>query len=234
MYAHAARQLADRGLDLPGDLVARIERALDHLWATRRAQDGLLSCFHPWEVADDSPRWDSWGHQPFDRFGSWRARKLELVAALEIDDEGAAVGSSRFVVGSVAFNAMVGFNLVELAALTGASRWAARARSLTDAIEERWDPGLRTWIDAAAGDPPSARVRTVDALLPVLVSGDVERCDAAWAQIVDATAFAAPFGPTGVHRGEPSFDPDGYWRGAAWPQLCYLLWVAAVARDASA
>ena len=227
MYAHAARQLAARGFDLPGDLVARIERALEHLWATRRAQNGLLSCFHPWEVADDSPRWDSWGDQPFDRFGSWRARKLEFVAALEVDGEGAAVGSSRFVVGSAAFNALVAFNLGELAAMTGARQWAARAWSLTDAIEERWDRELLTWVDAAAGEPPSTRVRTVDALLPVLVSRDVAHCDAAWAQIVDATAFAAPFGPTGVHRAELSFDPDGYWRGAAWPQLSYLLWVAA-------
>ncbi|MGH8825381.1 MAG: MGH1-like glycoside hydrolase domain-containing protein [Jiangellaceae bacterium] len=227
MYAHAARQLAARGFDLPGDLITRIEHALEQLWATRRADSGLLLCFHPWEVADDSPRWDSWDHQPFDRFGSWRARKAELVAALELDDEDAAVGSSRFVVGSVAFNALVAFNLGELAALTGASRWAARARALTDAIEQRWDPALLTWVDAAAGDPPSARVRTLDALLPLLVSQDVAHRDAGWAQILDPAAFATRFGPCGVHRAEPSFDPNGYWRGAAWPQLNYLLWVAA-------
>ena len=30
-----------------------------------------------------------------------------------------------------------------------------------------------------------------------------------------------------MHRDEPSFDPGSYWRGSAWPQLSYLLWVAA-------
>jgi hypothetical protein len=227
MYAHAARQLAVRGFEVSGELVTRIERALEHLWATRRADSGLLSVVHPWEVADDSPRWDSWGQQPFDRFGSWRTRKLELVAALELDEEYAAVGSSRFAVGSVAFNALVAFNLEELAALTGAARWRKRALALIDAIEERWDPALRTWVDAAAGGPPSCRVRTVDALLPVLVTRDANRSQAVWAQLADPHAFAAPFGPRGVHRAEPSFDPAGYWRGAAWPQLNYLLWVAA-------
>ena len=32
--------------------------------------------------------------------------------------------------------------------------------------------------------------------------------------------------PTGVHRGEPSFDPDAYWRGPVWPQLAYLMVLA--------
>jgi glycogen debranching enzyme len=30
-----------------------------------------------------------------------------------------------------------------------------------------------------------------------------------------------------VHRAEPTFAPDVYWRGPTWPQLSYLLWVAA-------
>ena len=33
--------------------------------------------------------------------------------------------------------------------------------------------------------------------------------------------------PGGVHRDEPTFEPTTYWRGPAWPQLTYLLWVAA-------
>ena len=31
-----------------------------------------------------------------------------------------------------------------------------------------------------------------------------------------------------MHRGEPVFDPEGYWRGSAWPQLTYLLTLAGV------
>ena len=33
------------------------------------------------------------------------------------------------------------------------------------------------------------------------------------------TPSAAGSGPTGVHRDEPAFDPRGYWRGSAWPQI---------------
>lgn len=227
MYAHAARRLAGWGFRLPAGLVERIERAMEDLWTRRRCADGLLSCFHPWEVADDSPRWDAWSDLPFDRFGTWRDRKLELVAALELDAGDAAVGSTRFAVRSAAFNALVAFNLVELAELTGGARWRERAFELTDALEDCWDPALATWADAADGDPPSGRVRTVDALLPVLVSREAERCDAVWAQLADPGAFAGRFGACGVHRAEPAFDPDAYWRGAAWPQLNYLLWVAA-------
>lgn len=226
MYGHVARQLAVWGVDLPDALVERIRRAFEHLWS-RRAGNGLLSCFHPWEVADDSPRWDSWTDLPFDRFGTWRARKLELVTALELDDEAAAVGSSSFTVQSAAFNALVAFNLAEFAQLTGDRRSDERARSLTEALEDRWIPDVATWADSADGDPASCRVRTLDALLPVLVSREPDRLDAAWAQLEEPEAFAARFGPCGVHRCEPAFDPDGYWRGAAWPQLSYLLWVAA-------
>lgn len=226
MYGHVARQLTIWGMDVSDALVARMERAFEHLWR-RRAGNGLLSCFHPWEVADDSPRWDSWADLPFDRFGTWRARKLELVSAVQLDDEDAAVGSATFTVQSAAFNALVAFNLAELAQVTGDPRWEDRARSLADALEHRWVPDLATWADAADGNPASCRVRTLDALLPVLVSHEPERVNAAWAQLEDPEAFAAPFGPCGVHRSEPAFDPDGYWRGAAWPQLSYLLWLAA-------
>ncbi len=85
MYAHAALQLAQRGAPLPDGLVRRIEAGLEHLWTRRRASNGLLSCVHPWEAADDSPRWDSWTSTPFDRFGAWKRRKRELVDALELD-----------------------------------------------------------------------------------------------------------------------------------------------------
>ena len=39
--------------------------------------------------------------------------------------------------------------------------------------------------------------------------------------------LGGPAGPTGVHRGEPSFHPDAYWRGPVWPQLAYLMVLAA-------
>ena len=45
--------------------------------------------------------------------------------------------------------------------------------------------------------------------------------------LVDQSAYGGQFGPAGVHRDEPTFDATSYWRGSSWPQLTYLLWVAA-------
>ena len=44
---------------------------------------------------------------------------------------------------------------------------------------------------------------------------------------LDDQAYGGLYGPAGVHRAEPSFAPSTYWRGPTWPQLAYLLWIAA-------
>ncbi len=71
--------------------------------------------------------------------------------------------------------------------------------------------------------PVPARPRTVDDLLPALVLDRADLLDLA----VDPLVFGAEFGPAGVRRDDPAFDPDTYWRGPAWPQLSYLVWLAA-------
>src|SRR5690606_27410201 len=71
------------------------------------------------------------------------------------------------------------------------------------------------------------RVRTLDALLPVLVSARPDAVDAAFAEMLDHTSFGGACGPAQVDRREPAFAPRTYWRGPAWPQLTYLCWVAA-------
>jgi hypothetical protein len=228
MYGHAARRLAEWGYHLTPELLELIERAFDFLWTKRRAPNGLVSCVHPWEGGtDDSPRWDAWTARPFDRFGTWQSRNLELLAALELDEEGASIGSPEFVVQPAGFNALVAFNMLEFDQLTGSSLWRKRAGELAEALEEQWMPELDTWTDAARGDPISTRVRTLEALLGILVSTDRGRQETVWRELFDPEAFGAPYGPCGVHRQEPTFEPDAYWRGAAWPQLNYLFWEAA-------
>jgi hypothetical protein len=232
MYAHAARGLSTAGFDVSAQTLKRIEAGLEHLWHTRLHANGLLSCFHPWEAGtDDSPRWDAWTTRPFDRYGSWRQRKAELVTALCLDAENAAIGSGEFVVQPASFNALASFNCFELAHLTGSQVWHHRGTQLRDALDARWDPLRRTWTDAS--DPPraSSTVRTLEALLGVLVTADEQRVEQSWEQLFDPEAFGATFGPRGLHRDEAEFDPDAYWRGATWPQLIYLLWVAAKRRQ---
>lgn len=219
MYGHAVAVCAARGLDVDR-LVEPAEAGLRFLLQHRaRTADRLVAVVHPWETGcDDSLRWDDWLPGPPDPEG-WYAVKGELVAALRLDG-GDPVGSDRFEVGSVGFNALVAWNVRQLAAIGAAADLVPLADELVDRLAGRWDEERRTWVDAPTG---SGAARTLDALLPVLVDPRPE----ALAQLVDPLAHGAPHGPRGAHPDEPGYRPDRYWRGPAWPQLTYLLGLAA-------
>lgn len=240
MYGHAVAQQRRLGCPVPDDLVRRARAGLLHLAARPRTPAGLIPVFHPWESGcDDSPRWDRWfppapdgtGTAPDDR----RRIKAELVAALHTGEAGHAVGSDRFAVGSIGFNALVAWNAAELAAAFRQPDDALTvlAEELTGAIARRWRGDH--WLDDhgdgdAATTHPTAAIRTIDSLLALLVDPQ----PAAFDQLIDAQAFGAPYGPRGVHRDEATYRPDVYWRGSAWPQLTYLLMVAAERAERSA
>lgn len=240
MYGHAIAELIRRGVDVSADLVASARAGLEHL-AARERPSGLVPVFHPWETGcDDSPRWDAWSGSPWDRQG-WYEVKGELVESLEFGDTGRGgtggpVANSAFHPGSVVMTALVAFNQAELDEATGDTSVGAmdRAAGLGTQLSPWWDDEATTWFDAPGGAPPlrapSGKVRTLEALTGLLAPTLVERpdrVDAAFDQILDREAFGGPFGPAQVHRAEPAFDPDRYWRGPVWPQLTYLLWVAA-------
>jgi glucosylglycerate hydrolase len=148
--------------------------------------------------------------------------------------EGAAVHNPGFDVCSIGFNALAAFNARELASLTDSQSLLEKADELADAIDTRWDPARTTWTDAClAGPLDSSAVRTVDSLLPILVSKRDSRVDAAFGEIFSETAFWRPFGPTGTATDEPSYNPNWYWRGPVWPQLSYLIMLAAVRKGRS-
>ncbi len=231
MYGHAIAQLLRGGMGVQADTVARAVAGIKHLLEDRpRTEAGLVPLFHPWESGcDDSPRWDDWlpdlgvtNDAKGARRSAWRETKSEMVAALEHSTTGAAVGSRRFIVGSIGFNALVAWNARELLDVV-----PAEASTLRPAVEElastvagRWEPTRNTWVDDG---PESGRSRTLDAMLATLVDPRAE----AFEELLDPAAFGAPYGPRGVHRAEPTYEPDVYWRGPAWPQLTYLMWVAA-------
>ncbi len=101
--------------------------------------------------------------------------------------------------------------------------------AIVDGLAARWDGDRATWVDVTdRATASSSRVRTADALLPLLVTSPTAPAAAsAWSAVTDPDAFAAPYGPRGVDRREPVYEPDRYWRGPCWPQLGYLLWAAA-------
>jgi len=224
MYGHALAQAARRGLQPDEQLVESACAGLRFLVARRRrSAAGLVELCHPWESGcDDSPRWD--GVLPLEWSSeSWFEAKGSLLRSVRRLPGGAPVHNDAFAVGSVGFSALVAFNALELVELTGDAELRDDAVGLADAVGARWEPSLATWVDDGLTVGSSAAVRTLDALLPLLVAPR----DEGFAQLLDPGGMGARFGPRGVDVREPTYDPARYWRGSAWPQLTYLLWVAA-------
>ena len=226
MFGHAIAEFHRRGIDV-ADLVGPATAGLRFLLDVRERVDGLVALCHPWESGgDDCPRWDHWCTQGWSK-ERWYEIKGELVGSIRFDSGGSPVGNPDFVVGSCGFNALVVFNARELASVTGDADLRRAADSLAATLAARWDRELATWIDTGASATTSGRIRSLDAMLPVLVEDRADVLGSAFAEIVDDRRFGGACGPAGVHREEPTFAPRTYWRGPAWPQLTYLLWVAA-------
>jgi len=231
MYGHVVAELVRAGRPVSQSLIGRAVAGVRHLLFDRpRTESGLVPVFHPWETGcDDSPRWDSWIDSPeVDRVADWYVKKGEYVQALSFrDGAGVPVGSPVFQVGSIGFNALLAWNTNELLSILEDQQTVIQLRSATESLIEkirtRWSGELQTWTDDG---PTSGKIRTADAALALLVDPKPE----VFAQLVDSSAYGSAYGPAGVHRKEPTYDPETYWRGPAWPQLSYLLWRAAIDR----
>ncbi|HVB52142.1 MAG TPA: hypothetical protein VND89_10450 [Acidimicrobiales bacterium] len=226
MYGHALRVLDERGFDV-APLVEKATDGIGFLLRQRRLKSGLIGIVHPWESGmDDSPRWDPWC---VNGTGSpqWPSLKDKLVNSLEVNSRGSAVGNPGFCVAPASFNALVAFNALELAAVTNDDALRSEALAITEVLDTHFDDELGTWSDTQRDGSVSSSIRTLDALLPALVSPSVDRVRRSLELVNDVVAFRSRYGPCGVDKREASFDPDVYWRGAAWPHLTYLLYVAA-------
>jgi len=234
MYGHAVAELVRAGVAIDAELVQRAAAGLEFLLGPRRADRPLVPIVHPWESGcDDSPRWDRWAG-PARTPGSWRARKGELVDSIRASATGSALANPDFEVESAAFNALVAFNARELVDVGLAPGLAEPVDALVEALDARWDPSRTSWRDEPADGASDPLVRTLEALLGVLVTPDGDRVAAVFEEVLDVGAYGGACGPAQVHRDEPAYDPHAYWRGPAWPQLTYLFWVAARRRGSAA
>ncbi len=220
MFGHALRCLVRAGVTPDPAIVAAARDGLAFLLRRRgRLADGRVAVVHPWETGcDDSPRWDD-GDGPFD-VHAWRLRKAELVGCVEADATGVPISSSAWRRGSIGFNALLVWNGREYAAATGDHDFDAELDELAAVVGGRWSEELGIWTDH---DGPAGGIVTADACLGLLV----EDRPAVRARLADADRSGGAFGPAGVDRTEPIHDPDRYWRGPVWPQLGYLLALAA-------
>jgi hypothetical protein len=235
MFGHAAKVLAENGLRPSDEALRQARRGLTWLWDNRRTDDDLIYIVHPWEAGNDhSPRWDDWGapgrtSADYDRPArtAWNKQQMRNIS---FHPDGAAAWSSAFVACPAGFNAYVAYNLSQLATLLDDDALVDRADRISNAIDAHlWDPEQQLWQDRAlVGGGPSVRTPISDGLMPALVTSHRDRALAALAQLSQPERFAAPYGPTNVARRHPAYDPDMYWRGAAWPHLNYLLRLAAL------
>lgn len=230
VYGHALRVLAARGFQV-GHLHEPAAAGLRYLLRERRdGGSGLIRVVHPWETGcDDSPRWDGWDSRPFGE-RRWNRRKRELLRSIRLSD-GAACANPQFEVASASFSALVAFNARELGELIGDRQLLTASATLARAIDAQWSEQARTWSDVRlCGPPTSPSAPTLDALLAVLVSEDAAHVETAFAEIFDTRRFWRPFGPAGAAADQASYRPSRYWRGDAWPQLIYLVMLAALRR----
>ena len=231
IYAHALKKVIALGLGTGSRLVDQVGQALEYLYERRRAENGLVYLVHPWEAGtDDSPRFDSWvGIDAWD-IGRLSSYDSELVDSTSFDSYGAATWSEKFVVCPASFNALTAWAFAEYADVTGSAVWNERSVALSKQIDEiLWNESEHVWDDLAiVGGGSSVSIPTVDGVLPALVTSNPAFAASALGQLVDPNGFAAQFGSTFLRQTDVRFRPDIYWRGPAWPQLEYLLWLAAL------
>jgi len=233
MFGHAVKVLSARGIEPTDETLTRARRGLDWLWEHRRTQDDLIYVVHPWESGNDhSPRWDDWGapgrtHADYER-AARTAWNKERMLDISFAADGAALWSSTFVTCPASFNAYVAFNMAELAEVLDDEGLAARARRISEAMDEHlWAPEENLWSDrAVVGGGPSTRTPISDGVMGALVTSDRAKAEAALRQLEDPDRFGSPYGPANVSRTHPAYDPGAYWRGPAWPPLNYLFWLA--------
>jgi hypothetical protein len=229
IYGIAVEELGRRGLTVPAAVVEGAVAGVRYLASHRSTDDGLVVIWHPWESgADDSPRWDDWvGTTTWTR-ERYTESDQSLFAAVRYAD-GVAVGSTAFASCPAAFNAITGHAAACLARVTGRADVHEIATACAAAIDARlWDDAEQLWDDRPVlGGGPAQRIPTLDGVLGALTTTDRSRAMAALDQVLDPQRFAGPFGPRYVPPDHATYDPGSYWRGPAWPQMSYLVWLAA-------
>ena len=231
MFGHAIAELVRRGADVPEELADKAAAALRFFLAHRIGEpSGLAVLCHPWESgADDSLRWDGFYPVPYGH-PSWQSEKTKLLASIQRNSYGTPLSNPLFPAASAWFTAVVAFNIAELANATDAIA-ATEADGLVEAVENSWDDDLRTWVDAATHESPDASTEgaqassapTLEALLGILADRNEDRLAKVCEDLFNPRKYGAPYGPAGASQSHEAYDGHGYWRGAAWPQLTYLL-----------
>jgi glycogen debranching enzyme len=214
---------------------------------------GLVAVLHPWESADNAPRFDvalsrvqrdgpayarsdrrhlAAAERPTDRdYG----RYMAIVSALRrCGYRPTSLAEAPFAYVDLTFNSVLAAAEADLAWLWSeiggdGARAAAAATRLREALAARWDEEAAAYreLDLHAGQPEVAG--TVGELLPLYAGVPDERQarrlvdEALWSPVRYGPSPQAPWAVTTVAKESADFDPRRYWRGPVWVNVNWLL-----------
>jgi glycogen debranching enzyme len=226
-----------------------------HAWLRHeRAVDGsgLVAILHPWESADNAPRFDRALARIEPVPGSLRSDRRHLAAAERPTDRDytrylAIVGSLRscdyrpgspaeapFAYVDLTFNSVLAAAEADLAWLWNqlgerGARAEAAATQLRQELAARWDEDAAAYRELDLHDGEQAAVATVGELMPLYAGAPDKRQarrlfdEALWAPSRYGPSPEAPWAVTTVSKSSPDFDARRYWRGPVWININWFL-----------
>lgn len=253
VLATAARVLheADPDAGFLEEVVPALERWHRWLHDTRGNQDGLVVVLHPWEAADNSPRFDAaLARMSVDESMAVERTDRTVVAAEQrptdrdyvryrhlvkhLRERGyrpASLEDEPFVFVDLTFNSILAAAEEDLAELwrelgEDGSRAREAADRLRAALAERWDDERALYVE---DDSDESVGETIDGLFPlyggVPTAAQARRLfdEALWGPDRFGPSPDAPWPVTSASKASPSFDARRYWRGPVWVNVNWFL-----------
>jgi mannosylglycerate hydrolase len=254
VLATAVRVLHDASPDRPflEEVVPALERWHEWLHRERGTERGLVAIVHPWEGADNSPRFDRalarlhvGDELPIERTDrreidsaerptdSEYGRYLYLVRRLQGQGyRPPTLDDTPFVFLDLTFNSILAVAEADLARLWAElggdeARASAAAERLRNALAERWNDAGAVYTED--DDDPATAEETIDGLFPLYAGvPDREQArrlfgEALWAPTRFGPSPDAPWAVTSASKASPAFDPRRYWRGPVWVNVNWFL-----------
>ena len=176
-------------------------------WAARRRREGDILFHYDGESEDEKTRQKYAGWESgMDNSPRWDGRPWEL---FPIDLNCYMVMTYRVLRDFAA----------ELNRLPERDQWAVRAKELAVEVEKRlWDDETKCYYDWDFANGRFSRVLTPMSFLPLFIgTATPERAK----EMAERAKRLSPGWPT-VAYDEPTFEPQGYWRGRTWLNTAYF------------
>ena len=233
------------------EVVPALERWHRWLHAARTNEDGLVVILHPWEGADNSPRFDAaLARIAVDESTAIERTDRRVVAAdqrpttsdylryrylvehlREREYRPASLEAEPFVFVDLTFNSILATAEDDLAALwrelgEDGRRAQDAAQRIRAAVSERWDGERALYVE---DDSDETAGETIDGLFPlygrVPTAAQARRLfdEALWAPDRFGPGPKAPWPVTSASKASPAFDARRYWRGPVWVNVNWFL-----------